>query len=180
MLLRQADSVLVLVDVQERLAPAIADADQVIEKTVTLLKAARRLAVPCLVSEQYPKGLGPTIPPLERLLNEGERFEKVHFSALRADPFRTQVETIGRSQAVLAGMETHVCLLQTAMDFLGRGVETFVVADACGSRRERDKTAALARMTAQGINVVTSEMVLFEWLERAATPDFRDLLGLIR
>lgn len=180
MLLRAGSSALLVIDVQERLAPAIAERDSVVGNAGRLLKAARRLTVPALASEQYPHGLGPLVHELDRLVPHDARLEKTAFSCMGEPAFSDRFLSLGREQAVLLGMETHVCVLQTALDLVATGVRTYVVADACGSRTVENKRAGLERMARAGVEVVTTEMVLFEWLGRAGTDAFRDLLGLIK
>jgi hypothetical protein len=138
-----------------------------------LLQAARILEVPCLISEQYPKGLGHTAPEVG--LQDEPRIEKTVFSAARAEGF----ELSGRTQAVVCGIETHVCVSQTVHDLLDRGVEVHVPADAVGSRYELDYERGLERLERAGAVVSTVESVLFELLERAGTPEFKAVQKLI-
>ncbi len=179
MLMRSKDSVLFVVDVQERLLPAMTGGPAAVERLVTLMTAARELGVPVLVSEQYPKGLGPSVPEVLGG-TEGPILPKVHFSCLRDPSIREEFEGLKRRQAVVAGIEAHVCVLQTAMDLLEEGYEVFVVADATASRRKASHRTAMTRLCSQGAGVVTTEMVLFEWLEQAGTPEFRTVSKLIR
>ena len=182
-LLSRNRSVLLVIDLQERLAPAIEGIAPVLANAKRLLQAADRLSVPTLVTEQYPKGLGHTVADLQDVVRPARMLEKTVFGAL-ADPVveeacREQAEA-GRSDFVILGTEAHVCVLQTAMQIIAQGWRLAVVEDACGSRRGADKSVALERLQSAGAQRVTTEMVLFEWLERAATPEFRDLLPLIR
>jgi nicotinamidase-related amidase len=173
-LIRASDSSLVVVDIQERLAAAMPSRDAVLRAAGILLEAASRLDIPVLVSEQYPKGLGPTVAELSGRLPEGAvRIEKTSFSACGALP-------LVRPQVVLAGMEAHVCVLQTALELAAAGREVFVVADAVCSRTEANCSNALARMQAAGIVVTNTESVLFEWLRDAAHEQFRAISKLIR
>jgi nicotinamidase-related amidase len=179
MRMRADSSVLAIVDIQPRLAAAIPRSEQVIARTGILLRAAARLAVPVLVSEQYPEGLGSTDARL-RLPRGAAVVAKTSFSALGEPAFRTAFEGTRRSQVVLCGMETHVCVLQTALELCEAGHQVFVVADAVGSRRDECRTLGLARMRDRGIDIVDSEMVVFEWAERAGTDQFRELVKLIK
>ncbi len=173
-LARAADSTLVVIDIQERLAAAMTARESVVRATGILLEAAARLNVPVLLSEQYPKGLGPTVAELSGKLPEGTpRIEKTCFSACAALP-------LTRPQVVLAGMEAHVCVLQTALELAAAGREVFVVADAVCSRNEANYSNALARMRAAGIIITNTESVIFEWLRDAAHEHFRALSKLIR
>ncbi len=181
MLLRADLSVLVVVDIQERLLPAMADPGGVEAGAARLMRGARRLGVPILVTEQYPRGIGPTVASLAALCTEGERVEKIHFSCADEPAVAGMLSLMApRRQVVLCGIEAHVCVLQSALGLAAAGWEAFVVADAVSSRRASDREAGLARLAAGGVGVVTGEMVLFEWLRRAGTEEFRDLLKLIR
>ena len=142
--------------------------------------AAARLGVPILASEQYPKGLGPTAAELKPLVPEGCTLEKIEFSCAANEPHVNRLRRLQRRQAVIAGIEAHVCVLQTALGLKSAGYDCFVVADAVGSRAPANLAAALARLRDSGIPVVTTEMVLFEWLGCAGTPEFKELSALIR
>jgi nicotinamidase-related amidase len=171
-LLARDRAALVVVDVQESFRP-YATFDAVASACAKLLQAARILEVPALVSEQYPKGLGRTAPEVgvtdERLI------EKTVFSAARADGF----DLGGREQAIVCGIETHVCVSQTVHDLLAAGIEVHVPADAVGSRHEIDYERGLERMERAGAIVSTVEASLFELLERAGTPEFKAVQKLI-
>lgn len=180
MLMSAAASCLLVVDIQERLLPKMAAPDAVVDNAALLIKAARRLDVPVLVSEQYPRGLGATVSDLAPLLHPDEKVEKLHFSCIGDETFATRFRGLHRRQAVVAGIEAHVCVLQTVEDLLAAGTETFVVEDATSSRLDKNKAAAMARLREAGARVVTTEMVVFEWLAKAGTPAFKDLSALIK
>lgn len=180
MLIEAAKSVLMIVDVQARLAPAVHEGGACVARCRVLIEAARRLDVPVLVTEQYPKGLGPTVPELAPLLAPGEVRAKQHFSAVADPDVAAAVRALGRPQVVLCGMETHVCVLQTALGLQADGLTPIVVADAVGSRRPEARELALARLRAHGVEIVDAEMVMFEWLREAGTPAFKALQPLIR
>jgi nicotinamidase-related amidase len=174
-LLSREESVLVVVDVQEGFRPYASFAG-VAEACKKLLQGARILQVPRIVSEQYPKGLGHTA--LEVGLEDGEREERIEktvFSAARADGF----DLHGRTQAIVCGIETHVCVSQTVHDLLARDVEVHVPADAVGSRHRIDYERGLDRLQRAGAVVTTVETALFELLERAGTPEFKAVQKLI-
>jgi nicotinamidase-related amidase len=180
-MLMDADlSCLLVVDVQTRLAPAIIAHDKVIANTAVLMKAAARLQVPMLVSEQYPRGLGPTVPELAELAEAGAIVEKVHFSCLADQTYAERFRGLGRGQAVVAGIEAHVCVLQTCVELIEGGYRVCVVADAVSSRTPDNAALALERLRAAGAVVVSTEMVVFEWLRRAGTPEFKELSALIK
>jgi nicotinamidase-related amidase len=180
MLLNRKASALLVIDVQERLAPAVAEHEAVVERINLLLEAGRRLDVPILVSEQYPRGLGSTLPELRPHLEGAEVVAKTSFSCAREPELAAALQRTGRKQTVVCGMETHVCVLQTAIDLKDQGYEVFVVADAVGSRDPKRRELGLARMRDAGCTIVDSEMVLFEWLGGAGTDEFRALSRLIR
>ena len=174
MLIEAHRSLLLLVDLQERLAPAIHGIDTVLEHNLWLVQLARRLGVPVAATEQYPAGLGPTVPALAAHLPPADIVEKIHFSAV-ADGCLEKLPDFSRPQVVLTGTEAHVCVLQTALGLLGAGKEVFVVAEAVGSRRPEDRQLALERLRQEGCRIVSREMVAFEWLQRAGTDCFRQV-----
>ncbi|KXB29945.1 hydrolase [Dechloromonas denitrificans] len=180
MLIRRDDSLLLLVDLQEKLAPAIFEGERVIANSVRLLEGARQLGVPAFVSEQYVRGLGPSVAAIRSAAIDAHFFEKTHFSCAAEPGVIDLLRAARRPQVVLTGTETHVCVLQTAFGLLGAGFEVFLVADAASSRTPENRSAAIERMRAAGIQIVTSEMVLFEWLHAAGTDEFRRLLPLIK
>jgi nicotinamidase-related amidase len=170
---------LLLIDLQARLMPAIADSETVLLNAGRLLKAARLLDVPVMLTEQNPNGLGPTVPALlAEAGNEIKILAKQSFDACRAPGFFEQLP--GRAETVVAGCEAHVCVLQTALGLLAAGKRVHVVRDAVGSRRSESKAAALERLASHGAEIVTTEMVLFEWLGTAGHPRFREIVALIK
>ena len=174
-LIRRDRSRLLLIDFQARLMPAIHDGAAVLANAVRLGDAARLLAVPTLRTEQYPKGLGPTVPDLA---GHGPVVEKTTFSSCGAPAFLAALA--GDDTLVVAGCEAHVCVLQSVLELLALGRKVAVVADAVGTRAPISKTTALARMQAHGAEIVTTEMVVFEWLARADIPEFKAVSALIR
>ena len=173
MLIEREASCLLVVDIQERLVPAIHEGERVVDETAWLMRVAGELGVPILLSEQYPKGLGPTVEPLRQLAAPGDIVEKVHFSCAEAPECRRRLDDLDRPQVVIAGIEAHVCVLQTALGLAAAGRIVHVVDGAVSSRRPRDKELGLERMRAGGVQVVSREMVAFEWLGRAGTDTFR-------
>jgi nicotinamidase-related amidase len=182
-LLDSANSVLLLVDIQSRLSAAmpLAEAEQMTIHAVRLLDAARLLDVPVLLTEQYPQGLGPTQPEISARLPEGTRiFTKTGFSCCAAEGFNRALAEIGRKQIVIIGQETHVCVLQTALDLLYQGYQVQVQTDAVCSRRIEHKSYALQRMQQQGVTLSCHESVLFEWLRDARHSHFKAISALLR
>ena len=180
MLLSADQSLLLIVDMQEKLAPAVLRAEAAIERAALLLQGAARLELPVLISEHYAKGIGHTVPALLSLAPEGAAFDKIHFSALREPGVSDRIAALGRKQVVICGMEAHVCVLQSALSLLDAGYQVFLATDATSSRHAADRDAAFARFERAGGTLVTAEMVLFEWLERGDTPAFREVLKLIK
>jgi nicotinamidase-related amidase len=180
MLIERDRSFLLMVDMQERLLPAMTEPDPLVRNVGTLVKAAGRLGVPVLASEQYPTGLGHTVPALAPLLPPGAVMEKTAFSCLGEPGPKARIAALGRQQAVLCGIEAHVCVLQTAIELAMAGYEVFVACDATSARRPLSVETAMARFRSASVEVVTTEMVVFEWLARAATPEFREVSKLIR
>ncbi len=179
-MLSRNDSLLLIVDVQAGLARAVEDAGSSIARLRLLLQAAAMLEVPVIVSEQYPKGLGTTDPRLLPLPEGATVLSKLAFSCWREPCLRAAIEAAGRRQVVVAGMETHVCVQQTALDLHEAGFAVHLAADASGSRCERDRSLGEARLRDRGIAIVSAEMVVFEWLERAEGAAFKALIPAIK
>ena len=173
-------SLLLVVDMQARLVPAISGRDSLVAKVGTLLRAANALSVPALATEQSPEGLGRTIPELADLLPSQARVIKTTFDATGTPSLMDRLRETERGQIVICGSEAHVCVLQTAMGLRAAGYDVFAVADAMGSRDPANREAALARMRQADMVAVTTEMVVFEWLGRSDRPEFRELLALIK
>jgi nicotinamidase-related amidase len=182
MLLDRNSSQLVVVDVQERLAPSIDKLSEVVANSLRLITAAAELTIPTTLCEQYSRGLGPTVEPLRAALTHAARFEKISFSCMGDVALAEQITSLaagGRDRVILVGLEAHVCILQTALALTGAGYRPAVVTDAVGSRRAESVEAAKHRLAAAGVELVTTEMVLFEWLECAGTREFRALRHLL-
>ena len=175
MLLNKEDSILLLVDVQEKLAPHVLNSDAFIARCEWLLKLANRMSVPILVSEQYPKGLGSTLEQFHSYYNKNESIEKVHFSCMQVPKYTQRLREYNKNQFIVMGIEAHVCVLQTAMEMKGAGFEVYVVVDAVSSRGEQDLKFGLKRMKQEGIHLITAEMVFFEWVRKAGSPEFKAL-----
>jgi nicotinamidase-related amidase len=174
MRIQREQSLLLAIDLQARLAPAIDGIDAVTAHSEWLLRLAQAMSVPAVLTEQYPAGLGPTLPQIAALVPDAHRLEKLCFSAL-PDSGIEALPAFARPQVVLFGIETHVCVLQTALDLPARGKQVFVVAEAVGSRRAADRALGLERMRQEGCRIVSREMVAFEWLQRAGSDEFRQI-----
>lgn len=174
MLMDRNKSALLVVDVQERLLPHIHDWQRLLDNVIWLVRLAQRMEVPIAASEQYTKGLGRSHPALRSQLPDDAIAEKLHFSCV-AGRCLDSLPGSGRAQVVVAGIESHVCVLQTALDLAGAGKQVFVVADAVASRDPANRELALARMRDHGVQIVSREMVAFEWLHQAGSDLFREV-----
>jgi nicotinamidase-related amidase len=183
MALDRAHTALVVIDVQERLFPAM-DADhreEVMRNIKVLTATARRLGLGTLVTEQYPKGLGHTLQELKDALPPGvQPVEKVAFSCGGVEAFRSKLAATGARQLLLAGIEAHVCVLMSALDLLAEGYAVHIVADAVTSRTQANWRLAMAHLRQAGSVVTTTETALFQLLGQADTDEFRELARLIR
>ncbi|MEM7206525.1 MAG: isochorismatase family protein [Pseudomonadota bacterium] len=183
MLCDRERSFLAVVDVQTRLMSAMPEASRsaVLGGTSVLLQAAEYLSIPTAITEQYPKGLGRTCPELiDNQPEVCETVEKTAFSASGVEGFDQLLGMSKRTQVIICGVETHVCVLQTALNLRISGVEVFVAADAVCSRDEQNKSNALERMMSAGVHVSNVESIVFEWLGDASHPRFRDVSALIK
>jgi len=180
MLLRREHTGLLVIDVQERLHQVMWQKERVEENARKLIRGFQILSLPVLVTEQYPKGLGPTVESLRDLLGELRPYEKLHFSCCAVEPLMNEIERRDLFQIVLCGIETHVCVVQTALDLLHHGYQVHVPADAVSSRRKLDWYTALERMRRSGVVVTTTESVLFELLDVAGTPEFKEVAALVK
>ncbi|MEP9378509.1 isochorismatase family protein [Aquabacter sp. CN5-332] len=179
-LLSPTQSLVLVIDIQERLAPVIHDVDGVVSRTGVLLQAAQHLDVPALAFEQYSRGLGATLPALARYISNEAVIEKMAFSVATMPSVLTRLAATSRTQIVIAGMEAHVCVLQSAFGLKEAGYEVHVVADAVGSRRARDVDLAFSRLRMEGIGITNCEMVVYEWMRHAEMPHFKTLSRLLR
>jgi nicotinamidase-related amidase len=177
MMLAAARSTLLLIDLQQRLMPSIAGAEGVVLNARRLAEAARLVEVPVLATEQNPAGLGGNVEAIAALASR--TLAKNFFDATRESGFEDFLPE-DRPMVVVAGCETHVCVMQTVLGLLGQGRSVALVSDAVGSRSEANRDAALARAKAHGAELVTTEMVVFEWLETSDHPRFREALKLVK
>jgi len=181
--LTAADSALLLIDVQERFVPAIpsvADGEPVGRCLKQLLSAAQLLAIPTVISEQYPKGLGTTLPYLSALAPQAPRLAKLHFSCVEDAHLRAALEALHRRTFVLCGLETHVCVLHTAADLLAAGHEVVIAGDAVASRSPAHRDLGLASMRDLGALVLPVESIVMRWLRVAGGPLFKQISALIK
>lgn len=179
-LMGRDDTVLVVVDVQEKLIPLIPGFDRIVWNIGRLIDGAKILGVPVLGTEQYPKGLGPTVSELAT--RTGPLCSKLAFSCCNCEAFWQQLTEVhaARHKVLLCGIETHVCMQQTTLDLLAAGYRVFLAADAMGARFEIDHTIGLRRMDSSGATLTTTEAALFELCEKAGSPEFKQLSALVR
>ncbi len=178
LLMSRADSALLVVDLQTRLVEAIPRSGQIVWNVGRLVRGAQVLDVPVVATEQYPEKLGPTVDTVAKGIQHFA--SKLHFSCGACPQLFRGLAGQGRSSLLVAGMETHVCVLQTVLDLLADGFDVYVVVDAVASRFDIDHTTALQRMYAAGATLTTTETALFEWSEVAGTPEFKQISKIVR
>jgi nicotinamidase-related amidase len=178
--LERAETALLVIDIQERLAVAMADREQVVTNAGHLIAAAKLLGVPVVHTEQYPRGLGPTVPELRAALEPAAPVEKLTFDCCGEPTFAPALAAAGRPTVVVCGMETHVCVLQTVLGLLAQGLIVHVAADAVCSRSAENRRTALELMRDAGAVITCTETVLFQLLVRAGTPEFKAIQARIR
>ncbi len=183
MKLDRKQAVLVVIDVQEKLMPVIDRASEVIRNIERLVRGCHILGVPAILTEQYVKGLGATVEPVRRAFDETSGYspiEKSCFSAYGCEAFSARLASLGRSEILIAGVETHVCVHQTVQDLLARDFAVSVIADAVSSRTAQNREIALQRMTLDGAKPSSTEMALFELTVAAGTDEFRAISRLVK
>jgi nicotinamidase-related amidase len=169
-----------VIDIQERLYPFIHENEKLTQKVTTLIEGLKIIGIPIFVTEQYVKGLGPTIEPVLNLLQSHARIEKMAFSCCDEPRVMEGIAVTGKENIILTGIESHVCVLQTALDLKRNGYQPVVVEDCVSSRNENDKRIAIQRMRHEGIIITTVESVLFELLRYSGTEQFRGISRLIK
>ncbi len=180
-LLNADDAILLVIDIQEKFMPVIQNAEQVIEKTRIMLETARRLEIPILISEQYPKGLGYTVPKLlESLPSSATTLEKTAFGCLGDEAMSQYFKASGRKQVIICGIEAHVCVNQTVHQLLDAGYEPHLIEDAISSRDPQHRTLALNKMRQSGAIESCVEMAIFELMHHAKHSEFKPLQALIK
>jgi len=174
------ESVLLLVDLQEKLFPHIAEKEDLLKKTAILIQGIKTLNIPRIVTEQYPKGLGKTIPEIGVLAKDVTPLEKISFSCMDDQNIRRQLKSLGRRYVILAGIEAHVCILQTAVDLNQQGYTPVIVTDCISSRNIQSKETALQRFMQEGIILSSAESILFELLRYAGSEEFKNISRLVK
>lgn len=171
---------LVVVDVQGKLAHLMHDKERLFKNIQIFIKAAKLLDIPIVWCQQCPDALGPTVPEIAELLAENKPIDKASFSCCGQEQFNSKLNNLGRQQVLLCGIETHVCIYQTAIDLCQRGYNVSVIADAVSSRALENKQIAIEKMAAGGVNVSSTEIALFELLKTAEHPQFKQIAKLIK
>ena len=178
--LRRERASLLIIDLQAKLVPAIAEHERILSRTILMMRAAETLGVPVLLTTQYRQGLGDVVPEVRAAAGDSEPVDKVTFSCLGCEGVTHWLESHPkRTQLVVAGIETHICVAQTVMDAVERGMAVHVLSDAVGARHESDHSLGLTRMERTGATLSSTEMAIYELLGRAATDEFRKILPLI-
>jgi len=180
MMLQREQTVLFVIDFQEKLLPRIRNHEAVSEQAVKLIEFCRALEIPIVWSEQYKKGLGETMDTVRAALDGVQAHEKVSFGCLNDDGCLRGFSDTERSQLLVTGIETHICVAQTALQALDKGHQVFVAADAVGAQREGDHAIGLERMEKAGADVVSAQMAMFEILGKAGTDDFKKVMSLLK
>ena len=175
-----ANTVISIIDVQGKLATLMHEKEKLYKNLQILVQGAQVLELPVLWLEQYPEGLGPTIPEISELLSYQEPLAKTCFSACGQSEFVRQLDNSGRKQVLIAGIETHICVYQTVRDLMDRGYYVEVIEDAVSSRTPANKRVGLEKMAACGAAITTVEMALFELLRKAESPQFKEIARLVK
>lgn len=173
-------SVLLIIDIQTKLEPAIADFSAILKCSLQLSQASLVHKIPTLITEQYKKGLGATNQTLQGALPQADYFHKTHFSACAEPGFLAQLAKYTRPQVVVIGTEAHVCVLQTCLDLLQYGYEVIIAVDAIGSRNDNHKIIATEQLRQAGAIISSTESIIFQWTKQAATPNFKKILPIIK
>jgi len=174
------NTILVLIDFQEKLFPVMHDREKLLRNVLKLIEGVKVLEMPILLTEQYPKGLGPTLPEIKELLPDVKPIEKVCFNCCDEETFGRSLESLKRKQVLIAGIEAHICVYQTAMALFRAGYEVQVVGDCVSSRETENKMVSLLKMGAAGVSPTTMEMALFELLRVAKGDKFKQISNIVK
>jgi len=180
MRIKKENTIGVVIDIQSRLYPFIQDYEEITRNNRILLQGLRVLGVPIVVTQQYTKGLGETIPEIAEVLGEYKHIEKMSFSCCDEPRFNEDLALASKMYVVVTGIEAHVCVMQTVNDLIGQGYIPVVVEDCIGSRKPNDKNMAVERMRQAGAIITTYESILFELLKYSGTPEFKEISKLVK
>lgn len=179
-MLSRSSAILIVIDFQNNLFKAMQDKENLLLNAAKMIKGAKIFSLPIIVTEQIPEKLGQTIPELAAELNGIERISKETFSSWENNKFREKLESISHRQVIIMGIESHICVYQTAVDLIGNGYEVHVVADAVSSRTRSNSDIGIAAMKSAGVHVTSTEMVIFEFLRSAGDSMFRDIQKIVK
>lgn len=174
------DSILIIIDLQEKLVPEIYKKEETIENIKKLIKFSEALNIPFILTEQYPTGLGDTIPEIKETLSHYAPIKKISFSCFGSGEFKEKITELNPSTLIITGIETHICVNQTAIDALFKNFKVFVISDAVSSRTEENWKIGLEKMQNCGVQISSTEMLMYEILEKAGTKDFKKVLPILR
>jgi len=175
------NTICLVVDYQEKLVPAIKKNEKLIENSVKLLQSLRLLSVPCIVTQQYTKGLGETIEEIKEVVGiDCPTMEKISFSGYLNQAIKEKIKESGRKNIILCGVEAHVCVLQTLIDLQNDGYQTILITDCIGSRKEKDRMGAITRATWEGAMIITYESLVFELMQQGGTDLFRQIMTIVK
>ena len=180
LLLNREDAIAVYVDFQTCLIDAVYQADMLKDKVVRMAKCLREMQVPFLVSQQYTKGLGDTHQDIQASIGDFEHVEKMTFSCVKDPVFMKRLKASGKKTVIICGIESHICVMQTALELKELGYDVWLIADCCSSRTAMDKEYAIKRMIHSGINVTTYESAIYEMLETAKAKEFKAVSGIVK
>ena len=179
-MLEENESILLIIDVQEKLVKAT-NSEIAAQTAAKLAKAATILDIPTIVTEQYPKGLGDTVSDVKKNLTSSvKKFEKTSFNAISENEIFDCIKLFNKKQVVLCGIETHICVYQSAIALFDAGFEVYLAKDACASRKNIEFQAGIERMQSEGVKISTLEIILFEWLKSAKHPHFKEIQNIIK
>lgn len=174
------DITLVVVDVQEKLMPVMSGKEELEEKLTRFVKGMKTLGIPAVVTQQYTKGIGETIPSISEALGDFEHVEKTSFGCMKNDEFRARIEEAGNKTVAVCGVEAHICVQQTVLQLLDEGYDVYLVVDCIGSRSEEDKVWAVARMGEAGAVITTYESVLYEIMGDSKADEFKEISAIVK
>jgi nicotinamidase-related amidase len=180
MRIRKEETAAVVVDIQERLLTHIHDSDIMLRNCLKLIEGLKILSVPLIVTQQYTRGLGPTVPSIVKMIPEFRYIEKISFSCLDEPAFKKELTVLGKSDVILCGIESHVCVLQTCLDLLETGIIPVIVEDCVSSRNFEDKHIAIERMRREGARITSMESLLFELTRVAGNEIFKLISGIVK
>lgn len=180
MLIKAENCCALVVDIQQKLLPHMHQHQQLLNNALLLIEGLQLLEVPIILNEQYPKGLGASAPPISALLNNTTPYEKVSFSCCGNAPTKQKIDSLGKTHAIVFGIESHVCVMQTCLELLGMAITPIVVSDCMSSRKEHDHQTALLRLVEQGAIPATYESLLFELCQSAKHPQFKQISNLVK